>query len=270
MKKVLLVLLTLLAFAATAMAADNSLWEKSSLNQIMKRGTLRVGLDPGYMPFEMKNKKGKVVGFDPDLAKVMAKQMGVKLELIPTAWDGIIPALMTDKLDIIIAGMTVNAERNLQINFADPYLIIGQTILISKKLEGKIKSYKDLNNSKYTITSKLGTTGDLASKRHIPKAKLNLFETENDAVMEVLNGKADAFIYDLPLCAIFYADNKDKLAFIDTPFTFEPLAFAIKKGDPDFMNWLNNFLSQVKGDGTYDKIYAKWFLSNKWLKNIQE
>jgi polar amino acid transport system substrate-binding protein len=222
------------------------------------------------MPFEMKDKKGRIVGFDVDLAKVMAKQMGVKLKLIPTAWDGIIPALMTDKLDIIIAGMTVTAERNLQINFADPYIIVGQTILLSKKLEGKVKSYKDLNNSKYTVTTKLGTTGHMATKKYIGKAKINVFETENDAFMEVINGNADAFVYDLPLCAIYYGDHKDKVVFLDTPFTFEPLAFAIKKGDPDFMNWLNNFLRQVKGDGTYDKIYAKWFLSNKWLRNIQE
>ncbi len=87
--------------------------------------------------------------------------------------------------------------------------------------------------------------------------------------MELLNGNADAFIYDLPQCAIHYSTHKDKLVFLSKPFTYEPLAFAIKKGDPDFINWLNNFLAQIKGDGTYDKFYAKWFLSNKWLKNIQ-
>ena len=111
------------------------------------------------MPFEMTDKKGRFIGFDIDVAKMMAKDMGVKFVPVNTAWDGIIPALITDKFDIIMSGMTITQERNLKINFANPYIIVGQTILINKKLKGIVKSYKDLNNPKYTITSKLGTTG---------------------------------------------------------------------------------------------------------------
>jgi hypothetical protein len=110
--------------------------------------------------FEMTDKKGKFVGFDIDMAKEMAKAMGVKFVPVNTAWDGIIPSLITKKFDIIMSGMTVTQERNLKINFAAPYIIIGQTILLNKKHEGKIQSYKDLNDSKYIVTSKLGTTGE--------------------------------------------------------------------------------------------------------------
>ena len=125
----------------------------------MKRGELRVGLDAGYLPFEMTDKKGEIVGFDVDMAKEMAKAMGVKLKIVNTDYDGIIPALMSDKFDIIISGMTVNQERNLQINFAEPYIVVGQAILLNKKHEGTIKSYKDLNDPKYTVASRIGTTG---------------------------------------------------------------------------------------------------------------
>ena len=92
----------------------------STLEKIIQRGTLRVGLEAGYMPFEMTDKKGKIVGFDVDMVTEMAKSMGVKLELVNTAWDGIIPALLSDKFDIIASGMTINQERNLKINFASP------------------------------------------------------------------------------------------------------------------------------------------------------
>jgi polar amino acid transport system substrate-binding protein len=204
------------------------------------------------------------------MAKEMAKAMGVKFVPVNTAWDGIIPSLITDKFDIIMSGMTVTQERNLKINFANPYIIVGQTILINKKHEGKIKSYKDLNNSKYIVTSKLGTTGEQAVKRLIPKCTYKSFETEPEAALEVVNGKADAFVYDLPYCVVFMAQQgAGKLVFLDKPFTFEPLAWAIKKGDPDFMNWLNNFLNQIKNDGRYDRIYNKWIKSTGWIKNVQ-
>jgi polar amino acid transport system substrate-binding protein len=250
--------------------ARMDLVEQSTLEGILQRGELRVGFESGYMPFEMTDKKGEFVGFDIDMAKEMAKAMGVKFVPVNTAWDGIIPALTTKKFDIIMSGMTITQERNLKINFADPYIIVGQTILLNKKLLGKVNSYKDLNNPKYIVTSKLGTTGEMAVKRLIPKATYKSFETEPEAALEVVNGKADAFVYDLPYCAVFNAQQgKGKLVFLDTPFTFEPLAWAINKGDPDFLNWLNNFLRQVKNDGRYEQIYNKWIKSNEWLSEVQ-
>lgn len=201
----------LLAFSASLFASYNDLWEKSTLNQIMARKVLRVGLDAGYMPFEMTNKQGRIVGFDVDIARQMAKAMGVKLEIVNTARDGIIPALVTDKFDIIMSGMTLTAERNLQINFADPYIVIGQSIMVRNGLEDEIQSYKDLNDSKYTVASKLGTTGDIAAKRYLSKAKLRLFETESEGAIEVVNGQADAFIYDLPFNAVYSSQNPGKL-----------------------------------------------------------
>ncbi|MEJ2642029.1 MAG: transporter substrate-binding domain-containing protein [Desulfosarcinaceae bacterium] len=268
---VALVFAALLGLSATAMANDIELAKKSTLEEIRKRGELRVGFEAGYLPFEMADKKGKFIGFDIDVTKEMAKAMGVKWVPVNTAWDGIIPALITKKFDIIASGMTVTQERNLQINFADPYIIVGQTILLNKRLEGKVKSYKDLNDPKYTITSKLGTTGEQAIKRLIPKAKYKSFEVEAEAALETLNGKADAFVYDLPFCATFMAQQgAGKLIFLDTPFTYEPLAWAIRKGDPDFMNWLNNFLRQLKNDGRYDKIYNHWIKSTDWIKEIEK
>jgi polar amino acid transport system substrate-binding protein len=257
-------------FTSAVSADDINLAKKSTIEDILKRGELRVGFEAGYLPFEMANKKGQFVGFDIDVAKEMAKAMKVKFVPVNTAWDGIIPALMTKKFDIIISGMTITQERNLKINFADPYIIVGQTILLNKKHAGKVKSYKDLNDPKFIVTSKLGTTGEQAIKRKIPKATYKSFEVESEAALEVLTGKADATVYDLPFCATFMAQRGEgKLIFLDKPFTFEPLAWAIRKGDPDFMNWLNNFLRQLKNDGRYDKIYNKWIKSTDWIKEVE-
>jgi len=256
---------------STAQASNIDLAKSSTLEQILKRGEIRIGFDVGYVPFEMSDKKGNFVGFDIDLAKMMAKAMGVKFVPVNTAWDGIIPALVTEKLDIIVAGMTITQERNLKVNFADPYIIVGQTVILNGKHKDSVKSYKDLNDPKYTITSKLGTTGEMAVKRLMPKAKYKSFEDATEAALEVASGRADAFVYDLPTCAAFQARQgaNAKTVFLDKPFTFEPLAFAIRKGDPDFLNWLNNFLRQIKHDGRYDKIYNKWMHGSDWLKLVE-
>jgi len=255
---------------SSVFCSDIELAKKSTLETILKKGELWVGFDSGYMPFEMTNQKGRYVGFDIDMAKEMAKAMGVKFVPVNTAWDDIIPSLTTGKFDIIISGITVTQKRNLKISFADPYIIVGQTILIDKKHEKKIKSYKDLNDPKYIVTSQSGTTGEQAAKNLIPKCTYKSFKTEKEAVLEVINGNADAFVYDLPFCVVVMVmQGKDKLTFLDKPFTYEPLAWAIRKGDPDFLNWLNNFFRQIKEDGRYDRIYNKWIKSTDWIKNVQ-
>ncbi|HUP90659.1 MAG TPA: transporter substrate-binding domain-containing protein [Solimonas sp.] len=268
--------LLLLAAAAVwlapsaAGAADQALWEKSTLSQILKRGELRIGLEAGYMPFEMRDKRGQIIGFDVDLAKKMASVLKVKMTLVNTQWDGIIPALLTDKFDVLMGGMTVTSERNVQVTFIDPYITIGQTALLARKLVGKVRDYKELNAPGYVIATKLGTSGDIAATRIFPKARIAKFESEADAALEVRNGRADAFIYDLPFNAVYANRYKDGVGHLATPFTHEDLAWAIRKGDPDFENWLNNFLQTIRNDGTYDLLYQRWFEGTDWLKNLEE
>ncbi len=269
MKKIVL---AMMAFATLNMfAADINLWKNSTLNKIIQRGELQVCLEPGYMPFEMKDKKGRIIGYDVDMAKKMAKEMGVKLKLLPTAWDGIIAALVTEKCDIIMSGMTISQQRNLKINFADPYVVVGQTVMMKKGLSAK--SAKELDKPEYTIVTKLGVSGEVATRKFFKKAKIVTFETEADAASEVLNGKADAFVYDQPYNILFMSDKgKGKLVHLDEPLTYEPLGWGIRKGDPDFLNWLNNFLRQVKEDkvvGFYDNLNEKWLKDTAWLKRVQ-
>ena len=250
---------------------DVNLPEKSSLETILKGGELRVGFTSGLMPFHMIDKKGKYVGFDIDMAEEMAKALGVKFVPVNTAWDSLIPALTANKFDIIMGGMTITQERNLKINFADPYMVVGQTILVASKHKDKIKSYEDLNESKYIVTSSAGTTGEQAIRALMPKAQYKSFATVGEAALDVVNGKADAFVFDLPYCVAFKAQHANaKLLFLDRPLTYEPLAWGINKGDPDFLNWLDNFIRQMRNDGRYKRIYKKWFRDTAWIQDVQQ
>jgi polar amino acid transport system substrate-binding protein len=270
MKKLLFALLALLLAGSfclgSAMAfTTEDLAKASALEEILKRGELRVGMEAGYQPFEMQDEKGNIVGFDVDIAYEMGKAIfgeggEKKVKIINTAWEGIIPALMTHKFDIIMSGMTALQSRNLKINFCEPVYYIGQCLLINKKDIGKYKSYKDLNKKGVIVTSKLGVTGAFTAEKLMPNATLRLFKTEAEPALQVANGLADAFIYDEPQVRVFAAMYKDKTVGIFDPITYEPLAWAIRKGDPDFLNWLNNFLRQIRGDGRWDQFKQKWFV----------
>ena len=270
MKKLLFVLLAVVFVGSfclgSAMAfTTEELTKASALEEILKRGQLLVGMEAGYQPFEMQDEKGNIVGFDVDMAYEMGKAIfgkggEKKVKLINTAWEGIIPALMTHKFDIIMSGMTVLQSRNLKINFCDPVYYIGQCLLIQRKDKAKYENYRDLNRKGVIITSKLGVTGAFTAEKLMPKATLRLFKTEGEGALQVANGLADAFIYDEPQVRVFAAMYRDKTVGIYEPLTYEPLAWAIRKGDPDFLNWLNNFLAQVRGDGRWDKLKEKWFV----------
>jgi polar amino acid transport system substrate-binding protein len=253
---------TLSVFAGLASANE------STTDRILKSGELRFCFEAGYIPFEMTSKAGRFIGFDIDIAKNMAHSIGVKFVPVNTAWDGIIPALKTEKCDFI-GGMTVTPKRNLSVLFADPYVLVGQTVLISPKLKGTITSYRQLNDAKYTVATQMGTTGAEAAKKYLSNAKIELYETSSDAVLQVANGRADAFVYDLPYNSMYAAQHKDTVVHLDDTFTFEPLGWAIRPDDANFLNFLNNYLKQIKGDGTYDRIYDKWFKSDSWVATVQ-
>jgi polar amino acid transport system substrate-binding protein len=272
-----------------AFGADIELAEDSTLEGILKRGKLRVGLEPGYMPFEMIDKRGGLrqrnlrsggvrfrgqqasfIGFDIDIAREMARALGVKFVPVNTAWPSIIPALNLGRFDIIISGMSVTEERKKRIDFTDPYMTVGQTVLVNKKHKDVITSYKQLNDPKYTVTSKPGTTGEEAVQKFMPNCTYQPFDTELEGAMAVIKDQADAFVYDLPYNVVFMAmHGEDGLVFLDKPFTVEPLAWGIRKNDPDFLKWLNKFLKELKEDGRYDKIYKKWFIDCEWFRHVR-
>ncbi len=272
-----------------ALAVDVELSKDSTLEGIIRRGELRIGLEAGYMPFEMIDKrsglrqkeirhggfrrKGRqlsLMGFDIDIGIEMAKALGVKPVFVDTLWPSIIPALKLGRFDIIFGGMSVTEGRKQLIDFADPFMTVGQTVLLNAKHKAAVKSYQDLNAAKFVVVSKPGTTGEEAVQRLIPEATYETVDTEIEGGMRVLEGTADAFVYDFPFNAVFYAMHpSDQLIFLDQPFTKEPIAWAIRKNDPDFMKFLNDFLAQMRADGRFDKIYNKWFKSSDWFRFVR-
>ncbi len=240
----------------------------STIAEAQKRKTLRVGFS-SFVPWAMQNNKGEYVGFEIDVATRLAKDLGLKYQPVPTAWSGIIPALLTNKVDVIIGGMGITAERLEQVDFTIPYDESRYEILANKENSAKLKSVKDFNNKNVVIVGRLGAAPVLAIKEVFPNATLRQFNDEGACIEEVLSGRANAFVTSTPLGAFAVADNPDKL-FI--PFEIEgyrvPIGFAVKKGDTETLEVFNAWIEKVKAEGWLDERVKYWFGGKDWEKNL--
>lgn len=220
-------------FPAMAGKLQNQLIAESTLDQIMRRGVLRVGMDT-FLPWAMKDKNGELVGFEIDVARRLAEDMGVKVEFVPTKWAGIIPALLTGKFDVIIGGMGIQTKRALKVNFSIPYDYSGMDIVAHKEKAAGLHSLADFNKPEVEIACKLGTTAVTAAKKYMPNAKLRLFDDEAQAYQELRNGNVMAVVANAPRPA-YEAIKYPETMFLplESNFTKEPIGFAVRKGDPD-------------------------------------
>lgn len=253
-----------LAGSAIAGKLQQELVQESAVEQIIKRGILKVGMST-FVPWAMKDKTGKLIGFEIDMATRLAEDMGVKVEFVPTKWAGIIPALLTGKFDVIIGGMSVRPDRNLKVNFTIPYDYAGQSLVANKKLATGFSSLQDFNRPDVVIATRLGSTAADAAKRFMPNAKKRLFDDEAQVIQEVLNGKAHAAVSSAPLPAFQSLKFPDRLFLpFQRTFTKEPIGFALRKGDYDTLNYFNNWIRVVDAKGWLAERKHYWFETRDW------
>jgi polar amino acid transport system substrate-binding protein len=253
-----------LAGSAIAGKLQQELVQESAVEQIMQRGTLKVGMST-FVPWAMKDKTGKLIGFEIDVATRLAEDMGVKVEFVPTKWAGIIPALLTGKFDVVIGGMSVRPDRNLKVNFTIPYDYAGQSLVANKKLAAGFSSLEDFNRPDVVIAARLGSTAADAAKRFMPKAKKRFFDDEAQVIQEVVNGKAHGAVASAPLPAFQAIKYPDRLFLpFQGTFTKEPIGFALRKGDHDTLNYFNNWIRVMEASGWLADRKHYWFETKDW------
>jgi len=256
-----------LAVSTSAGELQRKLAAESAIEQIAKRGVIKVGMDV-FVPWAMKDKKGELIGFEIDIAKKLAADMGVKVEFMPTKWSGIIPALITGKFDVLIGGMTITTQRNLKINFTRPYYYTEQGLMAHKKKAAGFK-VSDFNSSNITIATRLGSTAAVAAKQQFPKAKLRLFDDEPAAVQELRNGNVHAMVSAQPLPSSTALEYPDTIMVYDEVMMLEAIGIGIRKGDGDTLNLINNWIEINRNNGWIQGRYAYWFKSKDWKKLIE-
>lgn len=218
-----------------------------------------VGTDAAYAPFESQNEKGEIVGLTVDMVTAISEKAGIQVKFVNTPWEGIFNALAQGDRDMLASSITITDERKQTMDFTNPYFDAVQLIAVKEK--SKIAKFDDLKKLKVGVQT--GTTGDEAVTKLQGKNSTNVkrFESTPLALKELEAGGVDAVVADNGV-VIHYVTNNPGAKFKtvnDTAFVPEQYGFAVKKGNTELLEKLNKGLADIKADGTYDKIQARYF-----------
>ncbi|CDT30580.1 MULTISPECIES: transporter substrate-binding domain-containing protein [Vibrio] len=258
------------ALLALAVSLPALASETPNLDKINERGSLRVGMST-FVPWAMRNKQGDLVGFEIDVAKRLAEDSGWKVEFVPTAWDGIIPSLLSNKFDVIIGGMSITEARAKSVLFTEPYSHSGVQLAANKELAEGFTQISDFDSRRVKIAARRGAFTVQVARETFPKAKVLQFDDDAQAFQEVLNGNAHAVIASSPKPEHEAIKNADTL-FI--PFE-ERLskgneAFAVRLGETDKTEFFNEWIKARTEDGWLKERYEYWFSTLDWQDQIAQ
>lgn len=242
-------------------AGENAPQQKQNASaQTESVPTLRVGSLTVYAPFEyMDSATGQYEGFDMDLVRELGKREGYKIEIVSMTLDGLIPALMADNIDVAVSALTITPERSEKVDFTKPYINAGLTVMTTRDNAPKIKSLKDLEGK--CLCAEIGSSGALFMKR-IPGTTIRTFNSAADAFLELNKNGCYAMLNDGPVNKYFLRQDAAKsmnLVALDWVVSDDQYGFAVKKGNAELLKKLDDALDAMKKDGTYDRIYDKWF-----------
>lgn len=264
-----------LALAATAglpAFAQNTAQEvaqASVIETIKERGVIKIGLSL-FKPWSMRDLNGELIGFELDVGRQLAEDMGVEVEFVPTSWDGIIPALVSGNFDTIISGMTVTPQRNLTVNFTVPYAYSGMTILANTTMTEGF-TLEDYNSPDVTFAARRGATPATVIADMFPEATLLLFDEDGAATQEVLNGNAHATMASEPTPSSEARRYPDVLSVpFDQAFQAGGEGFAVRKGDPDALAFFNSWITAKANTGWLKERHDYWFRGDDWADQVPE
>ncbi|MBN1552080.1 transporter substrate-binding domain-containing protein [bacterium] len=236
------------------------------LSKILKNGELRVGTSGSQPPFTMKSKDGKLMGYDIELAKMLADVMQVKLKLVEKTFVELLPALEKGEIDLILSGMTITAERNIKASFVGPYLISGKALLAKSKRIEALDEMDELNRPIISVATVKGSTSNQFLHELAPEVKLVLTKEYESGVKLVLDNKVDAMLADFPICVLSLLRYPDSgLAILDDLFTIEPIGITLPPNAFQLHNLIENYLSALQIGGILENLEKKWFQDGSWL-----
>jgi len=257
-----IVLVALLGAPADIHAADNA----PVLSRIVESGTFRVGMTGTQPPFTVISKTGDLIGYEVDLANILADAMGVKVEFVQKPFNELLPALEKGEIDAIMSGMTMTPKRNLKAAFVGPYIVSGKSILTKSSTLAALNDAEDIDSSSIKITALKGSTSEKFVQKILEKTTYIPVDDYDAGVQMVIDGKTDALVADFPICALSQMRFPDAgLATLKEPMTIEPIGIALAPGDSLLVNMVTNYLGALEGLGLLDALEAKWFEDGGWL-----
>lgn len=229
-------------------------YAKDRVEEIVKRGTLRVGTTVDYKPFTYKEAE-EYKGYDMEVAKLIAEELGVKLEIVPTTWKTMLEDLNEDKYDIAMGGITRTIKRQIEAEMSNPYLIFGKCYLVRKGEEAKYNSIEAVNKPEVRVGVNIGGTNEVFADTYLTKANIIRYKNNLDVPVAVENNEVDVMITETPE-AITYEKNNSKLegALVESPLTKSQMGYIVKKDEIHLLNTLNFILNELEVRGEITKL----------------
>lgn len=273
MKKILSVLFVFMLLssflAGCTPAAGKNTSPEASVNQVTKStaaaailpervkssGKIMVGVDDSYPPMEYRDDKNTLVGFDIDFGNAIGQKLGVDIEWVPTAWDGIIPSLQSSKFDMILSSLSVTDERKQQIGFSEPY-IMGGPVIITLKGNDSIKTGNDLAGK--VVGCQLGTTGEDAANSVAGIKELKKYDKITEALQDLAAKRTDAVVADDQVGRYYIGLDPNKFM-IAGKMNDEPFGIGFRKDDTALIDAVQKAIDELKAEGTLSQISMKWF-----------
>lgn len=224
---------------------------------------LIVGMELAYPPFEMTDTQNRPTGISVDLAKALGEELDREVVIENMAWSGLIPSLETGKIDLIISSMTITEERKERIDFSDPYAMANLALLINK--DSPVESYEDLDQPGRVLAVKKGSTGHIYAEKTLKQATIMVFDKESVCVLEVVQGKADAFTYDQLTIYKNWQQYLDKTRVNLVPYQDIPeyWGVALRKGEKALKDQVNDFIRAFRADGGFDVLADQYLTEQK-------
>jgi polar amino acid transport system substrate-binding protein len=223
--------------------------------------TLRVGMELTYPPFETQTISGEPDGVSVKLAEALAANLGRPLKIVPMEFSALIPALKSGSIDLVISSMTATDERRQSIDFSEPYAFTGLALLVGKN--SPINSIDDLKSANRRLAVKSGTTSESWATRNLPNTQRTAFSDDAACVLEVAQGRADAFIYDQLSILRYQRKNPETTRALLKPFTEEAWAIGLAKGNADLRGKTNAFLAKFRSQGGLSKLADQYLKEEK-------
>lgn len=245
-------LLLLLAASLTTPSFSANL-----LDEIKARGAIRVGLEGTYPPFNYQDESGKLTGFEVELAQALARELGVSAEFQPTKWDGLLAALESRRLDVVINQVTISDERQKKYDFSSPYTVSGIQALTRKADGDSIGTPADLAGKKVGVG--LGTNYEQWLKENVPQADIRTYDDDPTKLQDLSVGRIDAALVDRLAAFEIVRKTGDRLAVAGDAFARQESGIALRKGNPELLAAIDQALTKLKADGTLSRLSEKWF-----------
>jgi len=227
------------------------------LDEVKANGTLKVGLEGTYPPFNYQDESGQLTGFEVDFANALAKELGVKAEFQPTKWDGILAALESKRLDVVINQVTISEERKQKYDFSAPYTVSGIQALTRKADADSIKTSADLAGKKVGVG--LGTNYEQWLKENVPQADIRTYDDDPTKFQDLNVGRIDVILVDRLAAFEMVEKTGDRLAVAGDAFSRQESGIALRKGNPQLLAAIDEAIAKLRADGTLKQLSEKWF-----------